>query len=45
VLPSRGIAVPTHVIRGQGDRYLGRRLTQPEHNDVRNLDRVTASCG
>jgi pimeloyl-ACP methyl ester carboxylesterase len=34
VLPSRGIAVPTLVIRGQGDRYLGRRLAQPEHNDV-----------
>jgi pimeloyl-ACP methyl ester carboxylesterase len=34
------ISAPTLVIWGQRDRYLGRKLAQPEHDDVPNLDRV-----
>jgi pimeloyl-ACP methyl ester carboxylesterase len=37
VLP---ISAPTLVIWGQGDRYLGRKLAEPHHEDVPNLDRV-----
>ena len=33
----RTISAPTLVIWGQRDRYLGPRLTEPEHNDVPNL--------
>jgi pimeloyl-ACP methyl ester carboxylesterase len=36
----RPISAPTLVIWGQRDRYLGRKLAQPEHHDVPNLDRV-----
>jgi epoxide hydrolase 4 len=36
----RPISAPTLVIWGQRDRYLGRKLAQPEHRDVPNLDRV-----
>ena len=28
------------MIWGQGDRYLGRKLAEPHHEDVPNLDRV-----
>ena len=36
----RTISAPTLVIWGQGDRYLGRKLAEPHHEDVPNLDRV-----
>jgi pimeloyl-ACP methyl ester carboxylesterase len=36
----RTVAAPTLVIWGQRDRYLGRRLAEPHHDDVPNLDRV-----
>jgi pimeloyl-ACP methyl ester carboxylesterase len=36
----RPISAPTLVIWGQRDRFLGRKLAQPEHDDVPNLDRV-----
>jgi pimeloyl-ACP methyl ester carboxylesterase len=36
----RPVSAPTLVIWGQGDRYLGRRLAEPHHEDVPNLDRV-----
>ena len=36
----RPISAPTLVIWGQGDRYLGRKLAEPHHEDVPNLDRV-----
>jgi pimeloyl-ACP methyl ester carboxylesterase len=36
----RPIKAPTLVIWGQGDRYLGEELAEPEHDDVPNLDRV-----
>jgi len=36
----RPIKAPTLVIWGQGDRYLGEDLAEPEHDDVPNLDRV-----
>ena len=36
----RPITAPTLVIWGQGDRYLGRKLAEPHHEDVPNLDRV-----
>ena len=34
VLP---VSAPTLVIWGQGDRYLGRKLAEPHHDDVPNL--------
>ncbi len=34
------VKAPTLVIWGQGDRYLGPELAEPEHDDVPNLDRV-----
>ena len=34
------IKAPTLVIWGQGDRFLGEDLAEPEHDDVPNLDRV-----
>jgi pimeloyl-ACP methyl ester carboxylesterase len=36
----RPISAPTLVIWGQGDRYLGPELAEPDHDDVPNLDRV-----
>ena len=36
----RPVQVPTLVIWGQDDRYLGPDLAEPEHDDVPNLDRV-----
>jgi pimeloyl-ACP methyl ester carboxylesterase len=36
----RPIQAPTLVIWGQGDRYLGPELAEPDHDDVPNLDRV-----
>jgi pimeloyl-ACP methyl ester carboxylesterase len=36
----RPISAPTLVIWGQRDRYLGRQLAEPHHEDVPNLDRV-----
>ena len=36
----RTVSAPTLVIWGQGDRYLGRKLAEPHHEDVPNLDRV-----
>jgi epoxide hydrolase 4 len=36
----RPISVPTLVIWGQRDRYLGPKLAEPERDDVPNLDRV-----
>jgi pimeloyl-ACP methyl ester carboxylesterase len=36
----RPISAPTLVIWGQRDRYLGRKLAEPYHDDVPNLDRV-----
>ena len=36
----RPITAPTLVIWGQGDRYLGEDLAEPDHDDVPNLDRV-----
>src|SRR4051794_1282732 len=36
----RPISAPTLVIWGQRDRYLGRKLAEPHHDDVPNLDRV-----
>ena len=36
----RPIKAPTLVIWGQGDRYLGQELAEPEHDDVPGLDRV-----
>jgi epoxide hydrolase 4 len=36
----RPVSAPTLVIWGQGDRYLGRKLAEPHHEDVPNLDRV-----
>ena len=36
----RPISAPTLVIWGQGDRYLGEELAEPDHDDVPNLDRV-----
>ena len=36
----RPISAPTLVIWGQRDRYLGRTLAEPDHDDVPNLDRV-----
>jgi pimeloyl-ACP methyl ester carboxylesterase len=36
----RTISAPTLVIWGQGDRYLGPTLAEPERADVPNLDRV-----
>src|SRR5262245_29151478 len=37
VLP---ISAPTLVVWGEGDRYLGRKLAEPHHDDVPNLARV-----
>jgi epoxide hydrolase 4 len=34
------VSAPTLVIWGEGDRYLGRKLAEPHHEDVPNLDRV-----
>jgi pimeloyl-ACP methyl ester carboxylesterase len=34
------ISAPTMVMWGQGDRYLGRQLAEPHHEDVPNLERV-----
>ena len=34
------VLAPTLVIWGQGDRYLGRKLAEPHHEDVPGLDRV-----
>ena len=34
------VVAPTLVIWGQRDRYLGRKLAEPHHEDVPNLDRV-----
>jgi epoxide hydrolase 4 len=34
------IKAPTLIIWGQGDRYLGPELAEPDHDDVPNLDRV-----
>ena len=34
------VKAPTLVIWGQGDRYLGQELAEPDHDDVPNLDRV-----
>jgi pimeloyl-ACP methyl ester carboxylesterase len=36
----RPISAPTLVIWGEQDSYLGSDLAEPDHNDVRNLDRV-----
>ena len=36
----RPISAPTLVVWGQGDRYLGPDLAEPDHEDVPNLDRV-----
>jgi len=36
----RPISAPTLVVWGQGDRYLGPDLAEPDHDDVPNLDRV-----
>ena len=36
----RRIQAPTLVIWGQGDRFLGPELAEPDHDDVPNLDRV-----
>jgi epoxide hydrolase 4 len=36
----RPIKAPTLVIWGEGDRYLGPELAEPDRNDVPNLDRV-----
>jgi epoxide hydrolase 4 len=36
----RTISAPTLVIWGEGDRFLGPTLAEPEHADVPNLDRV-----
>jgi pimeloyl-ACP methyl ester carboxylesterase len=36
----RPVSAPTLVIWGQRDRYLGRKLAEPHHEDVPNLDRV-----
>jgi len=36
----RRITAPTLVIWGKGDRFLGPKLAEPEHNDVPNLVRV-----
>jgi epoxide hydrolase 4 len=36
----RPVQAPTLVIWGQGDRYLGPELAEPDHDDVPNLDRV-----
>ncbi len=36
----RVIKAPTLVIWGEGDRYLGSELAEPDHDDVPNLDRV-----
>ncbi|MEV0066377.1 alpha/beta hydrolase [Amycolatopsis sp. NPDC050768] len=36
----RPITAPTLVIWGDKDRYLGKELAEPEHDDVPNLDRV-----
>jgi epoxide hydrolase 4 len=36
----RPVSAPTLVIWGQGDRYLGPKLAEPQHEDVPNLDRV-----
>jgi epoxide hydrolase 4 len=36
----RPIKVPTLVIWGQADRYLGQELAEPDHDDVPGLDRV-----
>ena len=36
----RPISVPTLVIWGQDDRYLGQDLAEPDHDDVPGLDRV-----
>jgi pimeloyl-ACP methyl ester carboxylesterase len=38
--PIRPISARTLVIWGQRDRYLGRNLAEPHHDDVPNLDRV-----
>jgi pimeloyl-ACP methyl ester carboxylesterase len=36
----RPITAPTLVIWGEGDRYLGPELAEPDHDDVPGLDRV-----
>src|SRR5215470_2354962 len=36
----RPVQVPTLVIWGQGDRYLGPELAEPDRDDVPNVDRV-----
>jgi pimeloyl-ACP methyl ester carboxylesterase len=36
----RPIKAPTLVIWGEGDRYLGPELAEPDHDDVPGLDRV-----
>jgi len=36
----RPVSAPTLVIWGERDRYLGRKLAEPHHEDVPNLDRV-----
>jgi epoxide hydrolase 4 len=38
--PIRPVSAPTLVIWGQRDRYLGRKLAEPHHDDVPNLDHV-----
>jgi len=41
----RRITASTLVIGGEGDRYLGPELAEPEHDDVPGLDRVERLCG
>jgi pimeloyl-ACP methyl ester carboxylesterase len=36
----RQVQAPTLVIWGEGDRYLGPELAEPDHDDVPNLDHV-----
>jgi pimeloyl-ACP methyl ester carboxylesterase len=36
----RRVSAPTLVIWGQGDRYLGLKLAEPDRDDVPNLARV-----
>jgi pimeloyl-ACP methyl ester carboxylesterase len=41
----RQIKAPTLVIWGEGDRYLGPELAEPEHDDVPNLEGVERLAG
>jgi epoxide hydrolase 4 len=41
----RPISAPTLVIWGEGDRYLGPELAEPDRDDVPNLDRVERLSG